>query len=964
MTLRFDDFEFDVGGLELRRGGAAAKVDAIVLRLLAVLIADAGKLVTKEQLIARVWDARSVSENVITVAVTRLRKVLGHQKGKREFVVSVHGRGYRFVRPVSGTTADVDGAPMLRGLPFVGRARIVERLHAAVAGAALGNGGVCALIGEAGIGKTSLAELLEESTEEPVFAWGHCREAGDTPPLWPFVELTRTLVDDARVDIVAPRIAAAAAALTGMASVSAVAHRSFDAVVRFFTVVAEQVPCVLVLDDLHRADAASLELLRYFVDEIGRTRVLVVATLRKGVTPEAPASGHLAYLLGHRNTTRLAVERLSEAEVAAYTTALFGDETLGRAVFERSAGNPFFMVECTRLLRDGERDLATATLPDVALHLLGARVAAMPSAARMLASIAAVVGDEFDLPLLQDVAGVTTEELMKSVDDAVTSNVFVRVGDSQTAFRFDHDLLRTVLHDTLDDASQRRWHVRVADALERRRLSGVAVPASELAHHCRRALPDGDPRRAVAYCREAAAEAAAQRAYGDAVRYTRHAREALELVPSPSTRLRFTLSLQHALYARTCASPDFEPTVHEILRVAREHNAPQVFARAALMLDLHPGLPPHEGGRAALEEARAALVRSRPASTEPRATRREGRAMLLAPEDDVLPAVVARLVTSVPYAYDARLGAECLSEAMALAAGAPSLLANSTVLSVALHLASGPADRERAHALSRELDALCESEPLALSVSPVLVALNLAITSAQEGARAPMSAALDRAARRCRALGHHELAWHTERFRLLAQLETGDTARVAPELRRHHRQGESERLHSAWLFVAYDELVVLTSSTSSADDDLAVLDTNPDDAPNLWALKVRALTCAGRRDEAYRALGRVAPEALRGLPSDREWLGTLGALVHAAVALDAPAYLDVLEALLVPYPDHFAVNVGFFCEGSVRTLLGLIAATRRDDRAVTLLEAGAAASDRAGFTAAAIRARQALRAPR
>src|SRR5690606_21318784 len=116
-------------------------------------------------------------------------------------------------------------------------------------------------------------------------------------------------------------------------------HQTFDLVTRAIERCANITPWVLVLDDLHRADSASLELLSQRVDEIGHMRVLVVATIRNVLgRPGQPVGTHLPYVLGHHNCERIPLERLSEQAVKTYVAGLLGkpDEGLGQIVFERS----------------------------------------------------------------------------------------------------------------------------------------------------------------------------------------------------------------------------------------------------------------------------------------------------------------------------------------------------------------------------------------------------------------------------------------------------------------------------------------------------------------------------------------------------------------------------------------------------------------------------------------------------
>jgi len=132
------------------------------------------------------------------------------------------------------------------------------------------------------------------------------------------------------------------------------------------------------------------------------------------------------------------------------------------------------------------------------------------------------------------------------------------------------------------------------------------------------------------------------------------------------------------------------------------------------------------------------------------------------------------------------------------------------------------------------------------------------------------------------------------------------------------------RLLGAEMFCAYDRSVVLLSDDEQPDWQPA-LAPSAYDRPNIWALKLRALAARGALDEAHRGLSLVSAARLACLPCDREYLGTLGALVRVALRVGAVDYARVLHALLEPYGEHFAVNPSFFCEGSVSQLLGMLA---------------------------------------
>jgi DNA-binding winged helix-turn-helix (wHTH) protein len=343
----FDEFELDAANLELRRAGKLVKADALVVRLLLALARNAGRLLTKDELVEQVWGGRAVADNVITVSMARLRKTLGHSRGDREFVATVYGRGYRFVREVTARSHGNSSPPSAEvasevGPPFVGRERVLGRLRQALSEARAGRGRVCALMGEPGIGKTRLVETLERELlgTQSYVAWGYCRESGDTPPLWPWLRLLREVMATVWTPELEQRLGPLAAevrALLGDPSAKAKEpmpidwdhagrHRGFEAVLRTFTLAAERSPWVLVLDDFHGADAASIELLSLLLDEIAHTRILVVATLRHAQGRRAPRPETLLpQVLGHRNCERITLERLSAQEVASYVAALVDD---------------------------------------------------------------------------------------------------------------------------------------------------------------------------------------------------------------------------------------------------------------------------------------------------------------------------------------------------------------------------------------------------------------------------------------------------------------------------------------------------------------------------------------------------------------------------------------------------------------------------------------------------------------
>lgn len=960
MIQSFDDYEFDADKLELRRSGRPVKADTLLLRILRVLVRRPGDLITKSEIVSEVWNGRIVSDNALSVSMARLRKLLGHARSSREVVLNVHGRGYRFVRPVSARDAVL--GPALAGsasgrvgTPFVGRVHVLAGLREALQDAHAGSGSLCVLSGEAGIGKTRAVEVLarEVSAAGLPVAWGYCREVGDAPALWPLTQLARELVTKLSLDLREPCMAklepelsqllpelfaaprAADHACTGDAHASK--HRIFAAIARVLTVATQLSPCLLILDDLHRADRASLEFLHYFVDELASTRVAIVATMRS----EEPQTRHLSYVLGHRNTRRVQLARLTQPEVACYLGEVMGEEQpeLAHALYVKSEGNPFFMTELARQIKGAGSGAVPQALdvPEAALDLIRQRVSRLDEAARGALSRAAVIGRHFSLNVLQAVTGQDAATLMQSLDHAVGSGLVTTAFDSATSFAFAHELLRGVLYDALTPAERRHIHSLTAQALEQRVAAADGVPAAELAYHFRSALPGGDPRRAVHFCIEAAREASRVYAYADGARHLRHAREALDLLEQPRASLRVRLLLHQALLTRAFSAQEFEPLIREVISAARGQRFGVELAYAGLLLSAYRGFPAGSGSREVLQEA-----------------------LELLPEADLgtRAAVEARLASIAPLAFQAARSRKLLRRAREQADASERPLALYNVRMAELYLTCGPSDRPQMAEAMREVEALCRTPGLSMTVQAVLLEAHRAVAALQDGDVAGVRAALERGRLRSKQLDA-DVHWLFMRMSALMSIHTGDTAAGAQLLSSLERPDRAGRAFASDLLCASDACLVFQDRSSLPREALlARLAGGPDDPPDIWALKVRALSAAGQLVEARRLLGEVPASALASLPCDRDYLGTLGALTRAALTLDARPYLEALEPLLLPYEDHFAANITFYCEGSVLELGALIAARLgRVAQACEKLAAAVVRSERAGLGACAAQAK-------
>ena len=199
MLHRFGEFEFDERIYELRRDGSPVAIEPRSLDLLAYLLHHRGRLVRHDELIREVWRGTTVSRSAIAFAVSNLRAALG-KEAAGAYVHTVHGRGYRFA---VGATPSHDADDLARetqaadagrsALPFVGRLRELLALEQALERAAGGRRCLSLLAGEAGMGKTRLAEEHAEQARARATGVlvGRCLEDDAAPDYWPWLQLVR-----------------------------------------------------------------------------------------------------------------------------------------------------------------------------------------------------------------------------------------------------------------------------------------------------------------------------------------------------------------------------------------------------------------------------------------------------------------------------------------------------------------------------------------------------------------------------------------------------------------------------------------------------------------------------------------------------------------------------------------------------------------------------------------------------
>jgi DNA-binding CsgD family transcriptional regulator len=383
-------------------------------------------------------------------------------------------------------------------LPLVGREREQATLRDALAAALAGRGSLVLIGGEAGIGKTALAEALLVAAEEQgaCVLVGRCYDLSETPPYGPWAEALDRVPTDDNFPALPRAVLPSGRDGAALASQETILHRVSD----YLTALAARHPLILLLDDLHWADPASLDLLRILARGLDQQPILVLATYRADeVADDHALAALLPLLVREARAARLDLRPLDQDAIGILITTRYGlgvadRDRLAGYLSRRTEGNALFLGELLRTLesagmlhQSADRwllgDLAGVPVPPLLRQVIAGRLARLGDEDRRLLAVAAVLGQEPPFALWATVAEVEAEALLATAERTVAVRVLEPTDDG---VRFTHALIRETLYAGVLAPRRRTWHQRAAEAL----LATPHPDPDAVAHHLRRA---GDP---------------------------------------------------------------------------------------------------------------------------------------------------------------------------------------------------------------------------------------------------------------------------------------------------------------------------------------------------------------------------------------------------------------------------------------------------------------------------------------
>lgn len=814
---------------------------------------------------------------------------------------------------------------------YVGRQAELAALDESLARARAGAAQTVLLVGQPGIGKTRTAQELAQRAVAAgmTVLWGRCPEELGAPPYWPWIEMIRAYLatlDRAQVatalgsgaewiaDIV-PEVRERVAATPTTVTIDSRQARFalFDEMVSFWKRAASQSGLLLILDDLHWADASSLRLLSFLAAD-SRARLLLLGTYRDvEVDRRHPLSDVLGELARLPNYLRLVLSGLSVDETRELVaSASLDDEQVVLRLHEQTEGNPFYLVEMARCLtRPTAATGGSGRLPAGVREAIGSRLNRLSPACNRVLADAAVIGREFELAVL---CGVTDElsadACLAAIDEALAANIVEDLIDADT-YRFSHALIRETLYDELSTIRRPRQHFRVATAIEAVYRFDLSGQLARLAFHYGAAMLALGADKALEFARRAGEHALQVLAYEEAARQFRAALDALSVrdrrTPADPTLRCELLVVQGEAQTLAADYVAARETLRAAADLALATGANAYLARVAIAFEdasWRPGLT----GEESISLLRQALERS------------DGNDLRLH----------AQLLSSLTRAliFSGALAGALLTHEQAVDTAVRAGDAGTLVTA----LCSGLSARWQPDRLDARLAAAAEAIRIARQLGDqgrVLEVLPWRLFDLMEAGRdAEFRREYAQYVALSDALRRPFSVYTSASFRPALALMEGDLAaseRAANELRTigERQPGlDAAGVYATQMFTLRREQGQLRELAPLVQHFVATTDASARWCPGLALVFVEL----GMLDEARREFEKLAADDFSAVARDAMWVASVAYLAEVCAFLHDVRRAPILYRMLLPYAErNLLVGTSVACFGAASRFLGMLA---------------------------------------
>jgi DNA-binding winged helix-turn-helix (wHTH) protein/tetratricopeptide (TPR) repeat protein len=590
--ITFGPFRLDPSAPRLWRGEQALVLQPKPLAVLLHLAQCPGQVVTKQELLKAVWTGTVVTNAVVKECVHGIRDVLGETAEAPQYLHTEGREGYRFFKEASSEQNEENQKAKIESQPpaplIVGREADLAHLHKLLDKALRGEPQFVFITGELGIGKTAVVDAFRthiQALGTSSLGYGQCIEHyGPGEPYLPVLEaMSRLCREEGGQQLITLLRKHAPTWLVQLSGVieetelqtlrlhvqGATQQRMLREIAEAIEVGTVGRPLVLMLEDLHWSDSATIEVLAYLAKRRHQARLLVVGTYRPidAVMQAHPIKTLMQELQAHGLCEEVRLELLKKQEIEAYIAGRFPKSdvasVLAPEVYRRTEGNPLFMVNVVEHFlaqgligqEDGRwavrGEVKHLRVPASLRQLIAQQVERLSEEQRQVLEGASIAGAEFPVAAVAATGKQEVEEVETMCEEITGQGHFLEErgvaewpdGTISGRYAFRHVLYQNVLWERIAEARKIRLHRLIGERLEQGYRDRTQEIAAELAVHFEQGR---DYPRAVQYLRQAGENAIKRSAYREAIVHLTRGLELLKALPDTPERAQHELAFQLA----------------------------------------------------------------------------------------------------------------------------------------------------------------------------------------------------------------------------------------------------------------------------------------------------------------------------------------------------------------------------------------------------------------------------------